>query len=478
MARLAADATARAVELVRKVCDIAGDKKLIDDDKDRLKRLGVIDSRGRMAENPTPKIFDFLVDLFKYQGVSDNIADKYVENHGQVHWSDIANALAAKPSCRKLVSFSEFKNCGYKKGSKGAPPSCTEMNYLAGCPLPMHHLRKGSLNQNAYSLFLFMRDVAGGDFVGWLDKRLAAVDSAPASDRPARLRQALLTPLKKKIFCAGDKVLSMALSDLLLGAGAHRPIWTEAGGAMIAVDTLVHNFLHRTGILRDFGAEHSYGAGCYASNGCRAIIERIADEIDARHYSPSFPVNFPRFIQHAIWRFCAASGINRCNGEHINDSARCQQTDCPVYERCDRVVLKPDHTDGKNPAKNQPERSDKFTWHLHDVVFVKPGQTEKEAIREARRRQASKKTSPAKTGPKPRPGTLSHCLTDLLIKGDNIQEIMKEANAEADRLKLKKLTAGQVRAHAKWLSSKGAYTVKKDANGFIQTVPVPRPATG
>ena len=32
---------------------------------------------------------------------------------------------------------------------------------------------------------------------------------------------------------------------------------------MIAVDTLVHNFLHRTGILRRFRADHAYGLACY-----------------------------------------------------------------------------------------------------------------------------------------------------------------------------------------------------------------------
>ena len=243
MAKLTTDATRRAVDLVRKVCQIAGDKKLIDDAKDRLKQCGVIDSRGRIAENPTPKIFDFLVDLFKYQGVSDNIADKYVKNHDQVHWPDIANALAAKPSCPKLTNFKMFNRCGYKKSTNGEGGMCAEPKHFSGCPLPHHDLRKGSLNQNAYSLFLFMRDVAGGDFVRWVDAQLDTVDPDPADDRPARLRQALLTPLKE-IYGVGDKLLSMALSDLLLGAGAHRPIWTEAGGAMIAVDTMVHNFLH------------------------------------------------------------------------------------------------------------------------------------------------------------------------------------------------------------------------------------------
>jgi hypothetical protein len=31
---------------------------------------------------------------------------------------------------------------------------------------------------------------------------------------------------------------------------------------MIAIDTLVHNWLHRTGILHRFEADHAYGMAC------------------------------------------------------------------------------------------------------------------------------------------------------------------------------------------------------------------------
>jgi hypothetical protein len=185
-----------------------------------------------------------------------------------------------------------------------------------------------------------MRDPASGDFVGWIDERLAGVDLESTSERPAWLRQALLEPLGN-IYGVSNKVLAMALSELLLGGDAKRPIWTEAGTAMIAIDTLVHNFLHRTGILRELHAEHAYGAGCYASGGCAAIIERIAGKIDARRFNAAYPANFPRFVQHAIWRFCAEAGLNRCNGRRINDRERCQQTDCPLFESCARIALKP-----------------------------------------------------------------------------------------------------------------------------------------
>src|SRR6185295_7108534 len=105
------------------------------------------------------------------------------------------------------------------------------------------------------SLFLFMRDLMGCDLVAWIDDRLAMIDPAPVPDRPTRLRQALLEPLGH-IYGVSNKVLAMALSELLLAGDAKRPAWIEAGTVMIAIDTLVHNFLHRTGILCDFGAEH------------------------------------------------------------------------------------------------------------------------------------------------------------------------------------------------------------------------------
>jgi hypothetical protein len=196
------------------------------------------------------------------------------------------------------------------------------------------------LNQTAYSLFLFMRDVAGSDIVGWIDSRLASVGSIAAPERPARLRQALLEPLGN-VYGVANKVLAMALSELLLAGDAKRPLWIEAGTVTIAVDTLVHNFLHRTGMLRDFAAEHPYGSRCYAANGCAEIIERIAGQIDARRFNPAFPANFPRFVQHAIWRFCAEGGLNRCNGRRIEDRRPCGQTDCPVFDGCGRVPLKP-----------------------------------------------------------------------------------------------------------------------------------------
>jgi hypothetical protein len=107
-------------------------------------------------------------------------------------------------------------------------------------------------------------DIADGDLVGWIDERLANVDLSVPAGRATRLRQALLEPLGH-VYGVSNKVLSMALANLLLGADRRRPLWTEAGAAMIAIDTLVHNFLHRTGTLARLDAAHPYGPACYAS---------------------------------------------------------------------------------------------------------------------------------------------------------------------------------------------------------------------
>jgi len=102
------------------------------------------------------------------------------------------------------------------------------------------------------------------------------------------------------VYGASDKVLSMALSTLLVAAPRTMGHWVEVGYSMIAVDTLVHNFLVRTGVLHRFDAAHPYGIACYRAGGCADIIQIVAEQIDARQFNPQFPKTFPRFMQHAI----------------------------------------------------------------------------------------------------------------------------------------------------------------------------------
>ena len=84
-----------------------------------------------------------------------------------VRWADV-NATWPGPACPKLKGYWQFHGCRYHKTSR----TCAEPDHIAQCPLPTHHLRNGRLNQTAYSLYLFIRDIADGDLVGWIDQQL------------------------------------------------------------------------------------------------------------------------------------------------------------------------------------------------------------------------------------------------------------------------------------------------------------------
>jgi hypothetical protein len=320
-----AGALDHAVRVVHGVCCLAGSASLIDDLRAELRAEGV---PAAIRRHDTATLFDWLVAAVSYQGISDRVAFGYMEAHGRARWRDIEAKLGRGTTCPKLRSYWHYHGCRYDKISR----TCAEPDHIDGCPVPSHDLRNGRLNQTAYSLYLFIRDIADGDLVGWI------ADSPHDADRPARLRGALIEPLRK-VYGVSDKVLTMTLSCILLAAPRGYETWREVGATMIAIDTLVHNFLHRTGILARFGADHLYGPGCYRPGGCTDIITLVAEQIDARAFNPAFPAIFPRFVQHAIWRYCAQLGLDVCNGNRIDDRQSCENVYCQIRSRCDRITL-------------------------------------------------------------------------------------------------------------------------------------------
>ena len=321
-----------AVRIIHGVCGLAGSRTLIDEFRAELRAEKVL---AAIRKRQTGPVFDWLMAALSYQGISDQVAFDYMAKHGRAKWRDIEQNLDRRATCPKLKSYWHFHGCRYDKVSR----TCAEPEHISQCPLPTHDLRNGRLNQTAYSLFLFVRDIADGDLIDWIDCQLQTADKLAGPDRLARMRAVLIDPLRE-VYGVSDKVLTMALSCLLLGAPKRMRPWIEVGSSMIAIDTLVHNFLHRTGILRRFEAAHEYGAACYHAGGCAEIIEAVADRIDARQFNRSFPQIFPRFVQHAIWRYCSQSGLDVCNGNRINDSRRCGNVDCRVRMMCDRLVLR------------------------------------------------------------------------------------------------------------------------------------------
>jgi hypothetical protein len=275
-----------AVRLVHSVCWLAGAASLIDDIRADLRAEGIPTAIRR---HDTATLFDWLISALSYQGISDQVAADYMEHHGRARWKDIDAKVASSPTCPKLASYWHFHGCRYDKISR----TCSEPDHIDGCPLPTHQLRNGRLNQMAYSLFLFIRDIADDDLVGWIDRRFQGADDPASPTRLVQLREAVIGPLRE-VYGVSDKVLTMSLSCILLAAPKRLHLWREVGASVIAIDTLVHNFLVRTGILARFEADHSYGAACYQAGGCADIIEAVAQRIDARQFDPGFPQPFPR----------------------------------------------------------------------------------------------------------------------------------------------------------------------------------------
>jgi hypothetical protein len=321
-----------AARLMHAVCGLAGSPTLIDEIRAELRADKV---RAAIRNRDIGPVLDWLMAAVSYQGISDQVAYEYMEKHGRARWRQIKQGLDRGVNCPKLKSYWHFHDCRYDKTSR----TCAEPDHIGRCPLPKHDLRNGRLNQTAYSVFLFVRDVADGDLVGWIDRQLEASDSPPGPDRLARMRGSLIEPLRE-VYGLSDKVLTMSLSCILLGAPKQMSLWIEVGGSMIAIDTLVHNFLHRTGILDRFNADHHYGVACYRAGGCADIIQAVAERIDARQFNLQFPKTFPRFVQHAIWQYCSLSGLDVCNGNRIDDSRRCENKDCRLRLMCDRVALR------------------------------------------------------------------------------------------------------------------------------------------
>ena len=162
-----------AIRVIYRVCCLAGSPNLIDEiradlDADRV--------RAAMRKRDTGPVFDWLISALSYQGISDRIADNYMEQHGYLQWRDINEKLARGATCPKLKSYWQFYDCHYTKLRR----TCAELDHISRCPLPTHDLRNGRLNQTAYALYLFIRDIADGDLIGWIDQQLQAANSPAA----------------------------------------------------------------------------------------------------------------------------------------------------------------------------------------------------------------------------------------------------------------------------------------------------------
>ena len=165
-----------AVRLIHQVCCFAGSFDLVEDIRDQ-------DLCAAIDRHDSAALFDRLTFSFSFQGISDEIATNYMRQHGRATWRAVRKNLARRPTCPKLKTYWHFHDCRYEK----AKHTCAEPDHIATCPLPSHRLRNGHLNQLAYSLYLFIRDVADGDLVRWIDDCLNQAKDQAAENKLGEL---------------------------------------------------------------------------------------------------------------------------------------------------------------------------------------------------------------------------------------------------------------------------------------------------
>lgn len=104
--------------------------------------ISALDLGEDVAGGPTPLVFNWLLSTFSYQGISDQVARGYMERHGTASWSQIEASFGKTPSCSKLRNYWSYADCGYQKGTR----TCSELEHMARCPVPVFALRNGRLN--------------------------------------------------------------------------------------------------------------------------------------------------------------------------------------------------------------------------------------------------------------------------------------------------------------------------------------------
>jgi hypothetical protein len=176
----------KSIQIVSAVCRLAGPLSIFDDLRKSLGRHGVI---GAVRNHHSGTIFDLLMTELSQQGISDRTPQGYIAKHGNLTFAAIEVSLAADSNCPKLEGHWTFEHCGYRKSIN----TCNAPRHFRACPLPRADLRNGRLNQLGYSLYFFIRDVAEGDLVAWVDARLKSHPTTQPTERGSLAR--LIEPM-------------------------------------------------------------------------------------------------------------------------------------------------------------------------------------------------------------------------------------------------------------------------------------------
>ena len=88
------------INLVTTICGLAGPPNYLADLRTLARKNGLIRA---VQVHDSPALFEWFVSAASFQGISDSVAAGYMERHGRARWKDLQDALAAGPSCPKLL---------------------------------------------------------------------------------------------------------------------------------------------------------------------------------------------------------------------------------------------------------------------------------------------------------------------------------------------------------------------------------------
>jgi hypothetical protein len=139
-----------------------------------------------------------------FQGISDQIAEQYLEDYGSVTWQDIVANLARRTPCRKLQSYWHFADCGFQKGKQ----TCGVQELLDRAPSPLTHCATDVSTRpptrcSCSCATLPMATWSAGLMPSWSKRKMNQQTS----------RERLIEPLLA-IYGVSHKMLSLAFSTL------------------------------------------------------------------------------------------------------------------------------------------------------------------------------------------------------------------------------------------------------------------------
>ena len=109
-------------------------------------------------------LYQYFLEAFLHSGGGDRSNQNYYHNQKyKPSFNRIKNAVKTA-QCPKLASFETFKGCGYRKMTN----NCSEPAFVKSCPLPRFDMKRGPLNEMAFSLYFFLRDVCRGNFYAYV----------------------------------------------------------------------------------------------------------------------------------------------------------------------------------------------------------------------------------------------------------------------------------------------------------------------